>query len=281
MADGGLTTARKISLGVAGLALVAGVGYWLAWSGGEAAPAPRPQLAEAPALAVAPLPLAPAGTAEAGAEPIPVALPVAPQPPVADCTPRLALAAAPGAMLEVAVAAPCHPGARVVLRHAGLAVTLRTDARGELELTLPALDAAGAVAVSLPGSAPLRGAVAVPEVVGFDRIAVQWPNGAAFALRAEDPRPGALRLALGSGDVDWPLLAELRSYPAGEAGALALEAAVTAESCGRHLVADVLVARAGQPVTLTEVAVAMPDCPAAAGTVDLGQVVAPLTLARR
>ncbi|MFN6977562.1 MAG: hypothetical protein ACK4OP_05535, partial [Gemmobacter sp.] len=58
--------------------------------------------------------------------------------PAPGCNEALDVAAAPGAMLALALTAPCRAGARVVLRHGGLAVTGRTTIAGTLAATLPA-----------------------------------------------------------------------------------------------------------------------------------------------
>lgn len=286
MADTKMTKTRKAALAVAGLAMIVGAGGAFL----RDAPGPDGQAATGPSLSLQPgaavLATEPAAGAAPG-DPVPLLRPAAVVPPAGPwlggqpCAARLALSAAAGAMIDLNLAAPCHPGARAVIRHAGLVFTARTDADGRLALTLPALAGDAEVAVDLPRATPARARVAVPGLDGLDRIAVQWPGPADFALRPAAPVPGAVRHVLGDAGVDWPLIAEVRTTPAGAAGAVLLEAAITAESCGRHLVADVLVAREGAPVVMSEVGVTIPDCPAAAGIVDLGPVLDPRTLAMR
>ena len=52
-------------------------------------------------------------------------------------------------MIDILLSAPCRRDERVVLRHAGLAVTYRTNAAGALFASLPALSAEAAVSVLL------------------------------------------------------------------------------------------------------------------------------------
>ncbi|MGC5198506.1 hypothetical protein, partial [Aphanothece microscopica] len=111
----------------------------------------------------------------AAAAPVPDPQPVlAPEPVAApDCTPGLRVSAAPGALLDVALTAPCDGGARVVLRHGGLAVTGRLTNAGQLSVLLPALDAAGDVSAILPGGGGLVAAAPV-DLSAVERFAVQW-----------------------------------------------------------------------------------------------------------
>ena len=225
-----------------------------------------------------------------------------------DCTPRLALAPAPAAMIDLAFDAPCDPEARVVVTHAGLAVTARTSAQGGLDLRLPALTAEAEVALRLDGGPATSGAVTVPDLDLYDRVAVQWQREDAFQLHAfefgaEPGAPGHVSAAnpagperalggtggfltlLGDSTTDWPLLAEVYSFPAGRiaglgAVELSLEAAITPETCGRELLGETLEMRRGGPVTVTEIFVAMPDCDATGGYVLLKNLLADLTLAR-
>jgi len=225
-----------------------------------------------------------------------------------DCTPRLVLEAVAPAMLHVAFDAPCHPDARATVRHAGLAITGRTSALGALDLTLPALAEAAEVTVALSGGPSASAETEVPDLGGYDRVAVQWQNADAFQLHAHEfgarfGEPGHISAAnpagperalggvggfltlLGDSGTDWPLLAEVYSFPAeriGRSGAvvLTLEAAVTAETCGRELLGETLEMRRGGPVTRTDVHVAMPDCDAIGDFVLLGNLLDDLVLAR-
>jgi hypothetical protein len=179
-----------------------------------------------------------------------------------DCTPKLALAAATGAMIDLALMAPCNAGQRVVLHHAGLTVTYQTDATGALRLHLPALEDDARVTAIL---ADIRadGSVRVPGAATLRRFVVQWlgPNG--LSLRAEG---GGSVMLLGDPDVPSPLLAEVFTLPAGAMALPAVEAAVTQASCGNPVVGEMLLAEDGR-VKVADLWLSMPACDGAGGFV--------------
>ncbi len=225
-----------------------------------------------------------------------------------DCTPKLQVDAASGAMVRLALDAPCLPDTRIVVRHAGLAVTARTSALGTLEMELPAFAEQAVVTVALPGPATVSARVDVPELRDYDRVAVQWQGSDAFQLHAYEfgaahgtpghvsaAAPGGPERALGGiggfltvlGDsrTDWPLLAEVYSFPAGRlSGAgnveLVLEAAITAETCGRAMLGESLELRRGGRPVASDIDVIMPSCDAIGGYVMLKRLLGDVTLAR-
>ena len=217
------------------------------------------------------------------------------------CNRVLGLTAAPGAMLDVALSAACHASERVVLRHAGLAVTGKTDAAGVLLVSLPALDDAGAVTVEFADGTEVRAAAAVPDLRGLRRFGVQWAAGDAFALHgledgaellaagdvsAEAPgaAPGALpdgaalpeggRMAsVGDASVGAPLLAQVYTYPAdgGVRTDMAILAAVGPDTCGRDMMGQTLASEAGA-VSVTDLTLSMPPCDGQSGYLVLNNL---------
>lgn len=210
--------------------------------------------------------------------------PILPEPmaepavPVDSCTPAMMLAAGPQAMISVSIAAPCRAGARVVLRHAGLALAEELAGDGTLRLDLPALRQDGEVSVLFADALVLRDAVAVPEAAAVHRFAVQWMAGDTFQLHAFENgadygQPGEVwsaapvspgggyLVSLGNPGLDLPMLAEVYTFPAAAPVDLSIEATVTETTCGRELLGEVLEARAGK-VTVNELTLAMPDCDA-------------------
>lgn len=124
---------------------------------------------------------------------LPVAAPalavgIAPEPAAAPaCTTTLDLTAEPGAMLALTLLAPCHPDQRVVLQHAGLAITGKTNAVGSLFLSLPALASDGSVsAIFADGTRPRPPSRCLNwRACGGSR----WIGRAATALRCAASRP--------------------------------------------------------------------------------------------
>lgn len=291
-----------------------------------AAPAlPDPALPAAASLAPAPVPDAPATPPPAPAElaaltdvtpalpPLPLlpALPMlappvdkatAPEAPPApaaapDCTPALSLAAAPGAILAVTLRAPCAAGARVVLRHAGLAVAESLDSSGQLALDLPALAVSGEVSALFGDGTVLMAATAVPEAAATRRFAVQWMAGDTFQLRVVGPgqaygdaenvsaempvsAQGGFLVSLGDPTLDLPMLAQVYTWPGDPAltAAPVVEAAVTDATCGRELLGETILAENGK-VTVTDLTVAMPGCDALGDILVLNNLAGDVTLA--
>lgn len=262
-----------------------------------AAPAQdRPEPDAAPA-AVAPAAVASSGAARTPAAAGPVkatpATPAAPAQAAETCTATLSATAMPGAVLSLALVAPCDGDARVVLRHAGLAVTGRLSSAGTLFTTLPAMDPAGQVSALFPDGTTADAAAAT-EMAGIRRFAVQWQgddafqlqvyeNGAAFGapghVSAATP-VGEGRLAeLGDGTVERAMLAQVYTWPApGTPVEVTLEAAVTARTCNREMLGEALETDAGK-VTATEITLAMPDCSGVGDFLLLNNLAGQTTLA--
>lgn len=223
-------------------------------------PDPVTLLAAAPD--VADVPLAPA------AKPVEMA---------ASCPIDLALDLGEGGMMGVDVLAPCHADQRVVLRHAGLAVTFKLDGAGRLAVDVPVLLADARVEVGFADGNTVEGALRVEEAAGLRRFGVQWQGGEAFALhgfengadfnqpghvsplRPRGPGGGVLAV-LGDASVDLPLLAQIYTYPERATPVeLLVQAAVTLETCGQELLGEVIAVEAGA-VAVTELTLVMPEC---------------------
>ena len=206
--------------------------------------------------------------------------------PTAACDTTLDLMTEANAMIGITLLAPCHPNQRVVLRHAGLAVTAQTTSTGALFTAIPALEADATVELSFADGTDASGTIAVPDVATLRRFGVQWQaddafqvhafeNGAAYGapghVSATDPhRPAAGMQAtggflslLGDAATDNPLLAEVYTFPADLTAKpeVVVEAAVTDKTCARELLAETL-SSSGGSVFVTDLTLAMPDCDA-------------------
>lgn len=194
------------------------------------------------------------------------------------CADTLMLEALPGGMIGVSLQATCRAGQRIVLRHAGLAVTGKVGAEGIYQAVLPALSVAQAVEVLFLDGQRVSGAVDMPEVATLRRFAVQWQGVAAFAVQSFENgadfgqgdvisarntgsgQSGILTL-LGDATVENPLMAQVYTYPADPLRSVevVVEAAVTAETCGHDLLGDVIFSQSGRAETV-DLTLAMPDC---------------------
>lgn len=246
---------------------------------------------------VAPAPIGPLASLDLDSRPIPAPHTVLAEPVEAvpaetadDCHREIAVTAEPPAMLIVSVDAPCDADARLVLRHAGLAVTESLSPLGRLIVEVPAFAEEAAVAVTFPDGEILNAGTAVPDMGRYHRVAVQWKGPDAFQLHAYEfgagfgdtghvsaamPRdPGhALRATggfmnlMGDSRLALPLLAEVYTFPAHRVPhsgtvRIEIEAMVTQEVCGREMTGQTLEIRGDRVARLSEISIEMPDCDA-------------------
>lgn len=219
-----------------------------------------------------------------------------------DCTPVLLVSPGVGAMIDVGLSAPCRTGERVVLRHAGLAVTYRTNSVGALTARLPALAVTARVSVLFAGGDVIEAELSMPEAAAFRRFGVQWLGPVAFGVNAFESgagygTPGHVSAAdtgkpasgpapfsgfltvLGDDSVDQPILAEIYTFPSGSSDVpVVVEAAITAQTCGQEMMAETLNVVAGT-VQKSDLSVAMPGCDAAGDFLLLKNLVPDMTLA--
>lgn len=189
------------------------------------------------------------------------------------CRPAMQLTAVQGAMIHLALSAPCNRNQRIVVRHSGLSFAVRTRTDGSATILFPALKPEATVAVYLADARLVLGKVAVPEVAGYSRLAVMWEWPAEVALRVTDgdkvlvgtaPRiggDGPRVMLLGTPDVQSPVMAQVYSVPGRDPGRAQLtgELRITPASCGRTLRLETVRSDAG--VTRTEAqSVPVPLC---------------------
>lgn len=225
------------------------------------------------------------------------ALPPATPTVTADACPiTLDVMADPGAMIGITLLAPCNPSERVVLRHAGLAITVATTATGSAFVTVPALETDALVVVRFDDGSEASASVTVPELATLRRFGVQWQNEDAFQVYGLEgmttisatnvgtgpadglPLAGGFLTRLGDASALTPLLAEIYTYPATGMADVVVEAAVTAATCGREILGETLASVAGR-VTVTDLSLVMPDCEAVGDFLVLNNLASDLTLA--
>lgn len=208
------------------------------------------------------------------------------------CRPELQLSALPGAMIRLAVAAPCNRGERFIVRHAGLSFSARTQADGRATVTLPALRTDALVAVYLQDSRLILGKVAVPDAAAYARFAIVWEMPAELELRVTDgdkvlvgsaaPVMGDEQrvIALGLDTVQSPVLARVYSVPGSSLGEADItgELRITPASCGRTLRVESVYSAAGI-ATHTERSISVPLCGTAGDILVLKNLAPAATLA--
>jgi hypothetical protein len=208
------------------------------------------------------------------------------------CRPDLQLAAVPGAMIRLMLAAPCNRGERFIVRHAGLSFSVRTQADGRATVTLPALRADALVAVYLQDSRLVLGKVAVPDAAAYARLAIIWEMPAELELRVTDgdkvlvgstaPVLGDDQrvIALGTSTVQSPVLARVYSVPGSDLGAADItgELRITPASCGRTLRLETVYSASGI-ATRAERSISVPLCGTAGDILVLKNLAPALKLA--
>ncbi|MCR8724426.1 hypothetical protein [Frigidibacter sp. ROC022] len=217
---------------------------------------------------------------------------IAPAQPMtaADCSPKLTATPAAAAMVQLTLTAPCNPFVEARITHGGVSFKALTDADGAISVAVPALESPARFTATLPGSAEMQTRIEVPELAGYDRIAVTWSGQAALELHAFEfgadydqaghvwrGNPGSVDLAaagrggfltlLGNADVAAPVMAEIYTFPAGLATRsgvvrLSLEAEVTAGSCGREIAGHTVTIMGGETPKPVDVTLSVPDCDA-------------------
>lgn len=223
--------------------------------------------------------------------------------PDADCTSEMDLAALPDAIIEITLLAPCHPSERLVVRQGPLAVTASTTPDGSAFLKIPALSTGGAVTLRFADGSEIKGAIDVPDLAAIRRFAVQWMDDDTFAVNAFEQgasygepghvsaaNPGKLPLTgqrdggyltiLGDAETVPAMLAEVYSYPrnASTPVDVAIEAQVTARTCDRELLGEVILSNAGT-ATVSDLSLSMPDCSAVGDILVLKHPLEDMTVA--
>jgi hypothetical protein len=217
------------------------------------------------------------------------------------CDRSLTLLVQPDATLRVRVDAPCDPGVRVVLEHAGLRFAAETGADGGLGTVVPALTPDARIEASFADGTVLSAEAQVPEASDVMRVALAADGWAGLTLHAReaaswrgatslvhagstDGRAGAL-YRLGDPAIEAPLLAEVYTYPSRRFGALGgvalhVEATLTQANCARDVEALLIRTRDGMQPTPEHLRLSMPGCEAEGDVLVVGLSPPELRVAR-
>lgn len=213
-----------------------------------------------------------------------------------NCTLQLGLLPLPNAMVGLSLLAPCHSGERVVLSHAGLAVTAKTSASGGLITQIPALTPVAEVRVVFASGQQASALVDLPDFGTIERFAVQWQDADAFQLHAFEngaefgeaghrwsDSPGKAGqngyvTLLGDATTPLPLLAQIYTFSPSLDADVVVEAEVTSTTCARALLGETLLSRRGK-VEVSDLTLEMPDCGALGDFLVLKNLVQDMTLA--
>jgi len=254
------------------------------------------------------LPTAPVTLAVAEEAVVPKALPQEEAAPTFTCEYEMDAALRKGAMVELAVSAPCRINERFTVHHNGMMFNAVTDSAGQSMLEVPALSES---AVFIASFADGEGALATANVDTlklYDRFVVQWSGGAdslhmhaleygadfgdaghIWAASAQDKArsvagEGGFLTRLGTPSTDQGLMAEVYTFPTGTATragdvTLRVEAEVSDANCGRDIEAQTI-ATGDAGLTVQDIVLAMPDCDAVGEFLVLKNLFNDLKIAR-
>ncbi|MGR3494770.1 translocase [Citreimonas sp.] len=225
------------------------------------------------------------------------------------CMPEMTAEPAAGAMIRVALSAPCRADERVTLHHQGLMVTQRMAPDGTLEAMIPALSETATVMASFLDGAGASATTEVSSLYFYDRVAVQWQGDAGLQLHAREygsdyfqpghvwaeaagdlgsaaRGEGGFLVRLGHEDGPDALVAEVYTFPVGTAArpgdvALSVEVEVTAANCDSTVAAQTLQRRQDGRLQVRDVTMPIPDCGRAGDFLVLKNLVQDLTIAAR
>ena len=231
-----------------------------------------------------------------------VAMPAPQVAEVMDCPVTLTADVAAGAMIALALEAPCHREERLTLHHQGLMLTEVTDAEGELHLELPALAEQALVIAAFDSGRGATAQIDVPSLAFYDRVVLQWKGDSGLHLHAREFGSGHVWAAsagdltrtaageggfltrLGARDTPEALQAEVYTFPRAAARvsgtiSLSVEAEITATNCGQRIEALTLDLRSGEAPHAAELSLEMPGCDSAGDFLVLKNLIEDLKIA--
>lgn len=224
-----------------------------------------------------------------------------------NCTPEMVAVAAPSALVQVALTAPCNPSTAFILHHQGMMFSAQTDDSGRVKLTVPALAATAVMIAAFDNGNGAVASVSVPDFADFDRVLLQWQGDIGVMLSAYEGEAafgdtnhiyrgntgGEERLAneeggfltlLGDPSLENPLMAEVYTTSATALPQdvhLMAEAEITESNCGQPLNAQSLQLSRDGSASVLDLNLTMPDCDAVGDVLILQNMFEDLTLASR
>lgn len=212
-----------------------------------------------------------------------------------------------GAMVSLALDAPCQPNERLTVHHSGMLFTETTNEEGGMTIVVPALQEE---AVFIVAFAIGDGAVAQTQVAdldAFDRTVLQWRGNNAFSLHAREfgadygseghiwggserdlsgiaTGDSGFMFQLGDTSAGEPLLAEVYTYPSSRSVkegtiSLSVEAEVTDLNCGAEIEAQTLERQFDGTIKSQDLTLSVPECSAIGDFLVLNNLVSDLKVA--
>ena len=211
-------------------------------------------------------------------------------------------------MVTLDFRAPCRVNEAVTVGHQGLSFTAITSEIGHFSIRMPAMATRATFDVILSDGSSILKTVDVPEVSGYDRVALQWtgdsglrihalemgarygerghvwakaPQSVATALQAR----GGFITELGDADYLAAKRIEIYSFPTGHMQKtglvrLSVEAEVTATTCNKEIRAQALQSGVDTEGSLIDLTLSMPGCDAIGDFLVLNNLLRDLKIAQ-
>lgn len=214
-----------------------------------------------------------------------------------------------GAMVDLALEAPCYSEERVIIRHENMTFAQNLSAVGNMKVTVPALTEEFEVSFSFVNGDGITAYAEVPSVPLYDRVILQWQGTTGAQIHAREygadygtdghvwsgaPRDftavvggvGGFLTTLGDPASLSPMLAEVYTFPSGLAKSdggvqLTVETEVTEQNCGTEMRARTFQYSAGKEVSSQYMSLAVPNCSAVGNFLVLNNLLQDLTVARK
>lgn len=229
--------------------------------------------------------------------------------PSPSCEVSLTAKPAAGALVDLAMVAPCNGSERVTIHHMGMMFTDQTDAEGNLTARVPALAEHAVFIASFASGAGATATTDVTSLSFYDRIVVQWQGPAGLQLHAREftdtyfgeghvwsdamgdlanaaVGEGGFLTRLGNPSAPEALVAEIYTFPTGTAkrdGAvhLTVEAEITPQNCSKPIEAQTMELHSDSAIRVRDLVLDMPGCDTIGDFLVLKNLVEDLTIAAR
>ena len=228
---------------------------------------------------------------------------------VAACSPEMTAETLPLAMVRLSLTDACHPQAAVKIHHRGMMFSALTDAKGQLQVDVPALTAQALFIADFADGPGAAAAIVVPDIDDIDRAVLQWQGdegvqvhalefgagyddaGHVWSASTGTPEAaaegtGGFMTTLGDPAISDAYHAEVYTFPSGHSARngqviLNVEAEVTSGNCGRDVSAQSIQIAPQQDPHAVDLTMTMPDCDAIGEFLVLKNMFADLTLAAK
>ena len=214
-----------------------------------------------------------------------------------------------GANIQLDVIAACKPYQMVTIEHAGLALSLLTDAQGAAKVLLPAMEAEAEILARFEDQSAASTVVSMRDFASVERAGVSWQAnmnldlsaiefGAAVGsegyISAATPRDyrtsrikgGGYLMQLGDPSLAGGALAEVYTIPVArnqQRGTIALSIVITdaVNVCGQTIAAKTVRTRDGRSAGVRNVRFTVPACGTISGQIALPGAIDDIRLAGR